>query len=386
MQYDERRPAWGLIMAVAGIALFLGLIGGGMAGALVAVLMSGDDPKPAASRPGADSGPARPTTYLSLTEESGVTETVKKVLPSIVTLFVQSSRTDAAGRVFVSKNLGSGVIVDDRGYIVTNQHVVENAAKITVKLASGEERPGVLVGDDFPFTDLAVVRVQPDGLKALPVGDSEALVLGQQVLAIGSIAFTSNQLDYRNNVTRGIVSGLNRRYRPQRDNVVMEDLIQTDAAVNHGNSGGALVNLGGELVGITTSVVRETEQGFSVQGVAFAIPSRTFKQVIDEIIRTGKVQRPNMGLRAQHITEEVARQMGLSIPAGAGVVEVTPEGPAAKAGLRAGDVITRLGSIDITEDTPFLNALLKQSPNSTAPVTYLRAGRETTVDVTIGAR
>lgn len=384
MQYEEQRPAWGMLLAVIGVALLVGAIGGGIAGAFITVLLERDEPAASRDVPGGE--PAKPTTLLTVKEESAITDAVKKVLPGVVTLIVQSSRTDAAGRVFVSKSLGSGVVVDARGYVVTNQHVVENASKITIKLASGEERPGVLVGDDSPFTDIAVVRVQPDNLAAVSPGDSDALELGQQVLAIGSVAFGSNALDFRNNVTRGIVSGLGRRYRPPRDNVALENLIQTDAAVNHGNSGGALVTLTGELVGLTTSVVRETSNGFQVQGVAFAIPTRAFMPLVDEIIRTGKVQRPYIGVRPQHITEELARQNGLPIQGGALVLDVVPDSPAARAGIRANDIITRLGGAEITEDTPYLNVLLKQRPNSTVPISIFRGGRELTVDVEVGLR
>ncbi len=382
MQYDERRPVWGLMLGVIGIALLVGIVSGAIAGGVVAVLVPKD--APAAPRSATTGEPPRPGTTIKLQEESGITETVQRVVPGVVTLLVEASRTDSAGRVIQEKNLGSGVVIDQRGYVITNQHVVENARRIVVKLSTGEERPGVLVGDDSPFTDIAVVRIQPDNLNPVPVGDSDALTLGQQVLAIGSIAFGANATDFRNNVTRGLVSGLHRRW--PREDTVMEDLIQTDAAVNHGNSGGALVNLAGELVGITTTVVRGTQNGFQVQGVAFAIPSRTFRPLVDEIIATGKVQRPNIGITHKQITEEIARQSGFPVSAGAAVLDVVPNSPADKAGIRRGDVLTKLGETEITEDVPYLNILRKLQPNSTAPVTLLRSGREITVDVAVGVR
>lgn len=382
MQYQDRRPAWGVWLAVIGVALVIGMLGGGVAGAVVAVLAPRNETP--ATRSAANGDPARPSTVLTLKEESAITGTVKKVVPGVVTLLVQAQRTDNAGRIVRETNLGSGVVIDPRGFIITNQHVVENAVKITVKLASGAERPGVLVGDDSPFTDIAIIRVQPDGLTAVPVGDSDALELGQQLLAIGSIAFGVNATDFRSNVTRGIVSGLHRRY-PRQD-TVMEDLIQTDAAVNHGNSGGALVNLGGELVGITTTVVRGTQNGFQVQGVAFAISSKTFMPIADAIMNNGRVARPYVGIQHQQVTEAVARQAGLSVPGGAIVLDVIADSPAARAGIRRGDVITKLAGVEITEDMPYLNVLVQQHPGATVPVTLLRGGREMTVEVTVGER
>ncbi len=384
MQFHERRPGWGLVLAIVGVAFLAGIISGGVAGGLVAVLVPHGEQASSRSAPASAGEAQGPTTLLKVQEESAITDAVKKVTPGVVTLIVEASSRDAVGRQITETNLGSGVVIDPRGYILTNEHVVENATKITVKLSSGEERPGVLVGDDSPFTDIAVVRVQPDGLTAVPIADSDGLQLGQEVLAIGSIAFGPNATDFRNTVTRGVVSGLHRRW--PRDDVVMEDLIQTDAAVNHGNSGGALVDLAGDLVGITTTVVRGTDNGFQVQGVAFAISSRTFQPVVDALIRTGKVERPYIGIVHQQITDQIAQQNNLPVRNGAAVVQVTPGSPADKAGIRPGDIITNLAGTDITEDNPYLNVLVKQRPGTTVPITVLRNGRSMTMDVAITTR
>jgi 2-alkenal reductase len=383
---EERRPSHGLIFAVIGLALLVGVVGGGIAGGLVAALVPRDSASP--TRAGNPAVAAGPTTLLSVKEESAITDAVAKVNPGVVTLLVEAQQTDAAGRVVSETNLGSGVVIDARGYIVTNQHVVDSATKISVRLPSGEERPGVLVGDDSPFTDIAVIRVQPDNLTVVPVGDSEALALGQQVLAIGSPAFGSSLTDVRNDfnntVTRGIVCGIHRRW--PREDTIMEDLIQTDAAVNHGNSGGALVTLNGDLVGITTTVVRGTDQGNEVQGVAFAISSRVFKPLVDQIIASGRVQRPYVGISHRQITPDIARQNRLPVQNGALVINVDGDSPAAKAGIQRGDIITKINNTPITEDAPYLSILVKQTPNTTVPVTYTRNGKETTVDVDIGIR
>lgn len=386
---EGRHPGWGVILALVGVALLVGAVAGGVTGGLVAALIPHESA--AGARPPRDAtrqADAPATTLRVTSEESAITEAVSKVSPGVVTLIVQATRTDAAGRVFQETNIGSGVVIDPRGYIVTNQHVVENQRRITVRLQSGEERPGVLVGDDSPFTDIAVVRVQPEGLTVVPIGDSDALRLGQTVLAIGSPAFGSSPRDVRNDfnntVTRGIISGLHRRW--PKDDAIMEDLIQTDAAVNHGNSGGALVNLAGELVGITTTVVRGTQSGLQVQGVAFAISSRTFKPLVDEIIRTGKVARPYLGIQHQQITPDLARQYGLPVQNGAFVVDVVPESPAAKAGIRPRDIIIRIDKMEIAEDMPYLNILARLQPNTTVSIAFLRGGREMTADVTVGVR
>ncbi len=388
---EERRPGpSGTVIAIIGLSLLVGALGGGVAGGLVAALIPRDNGSATTARVPATAAPRSdsPATVLQLREESAITETVAKVSPGVVTLLVQASRTDSAGRRIEETNLGSGVVVDARGYIVTNHHVVEGARKITVRFMGGEERPGVLVGDDNPFTDFAVVRVQPDGLTVVPVGDSDALLQGQQVLAIGSPAFGNGQKDVRNDfkntVTRGIVSGLHRRW--PIDDAIVEDLIQTDAAVNHGNSGGALVNLSGQLVGIPTTVVRGTQNGFQVQGVTFAISSKTFKPLLDEIVRTGKVTRPYIGVQHRTITPEIATQNGLPVQAGAFVVEVAPDSPAAKAGIRPRDIITKLDKFEVAEDLPYLNILRGLQPNATVTVTFVRNGREQTADVAVGTR
>lgn len=385
MEFGDRRPAWGWVMAMVGIALFIGAISGAAAGGLMAALIGDDGTGRSVStqRPTATE-PPRPITQLTLQEQSATTEVVKRVLPGVVTLLVEATRRDPAGRIIGETNLGSGVVIDPRGYIVTNRHVVENATKIIVKFHDGQERPAVLIGDDAPFTDIAVVQVRPENLTVVPIGDSDALVLGQQVLAIGSVAFGANLTDFTNNVTRGVVSGLHRRW--PREDTIMEDLIQTDAAVNHGNSGGALVNMGGELVGITTTVVRTTQNGFAVQGVAFALSSKTFKPLIEEIIQTRKVTRPYIGIEHRQITPEIARQNNLPVQYGAVVLRVESNSPAEKAGLQRNDIITKIGGLEINESTPYLHALVKQKPNTTVPVTYVRAGREVTVDVAITVR
>ena len=381
--YEQPSPpsSWRGISGVLALAVLIGALSGAFAGASVALLIPRGG---AETKPAADVSPPTTTNLVQVKEESAITETFQKVSPGVVTLIVQAQRTDQLGRTIRETNLGSGVIIDPRGYLITNEHVVRGANRIMVKLADGQERPGVLVGDDMPFTDIAVVRIQPDGITAVPIGDSDALVPGQAVLAIGSIAFGENRTDFRNTVTRGIVSGLHRRW--PRDDVVMEDLIQTDAAVNHGNSGGALVTLTGELVGITTTVIRGTQGGHQVEGVAFSLSSRTFKPIIDQIIAHGKTERPYVGIVHRQITQELAQQNRLPVRDGAFVLDVVADSPAARAGVQKGDIITKLAEQEISEDLPYLNVLVKQRPFTTVPVTLLRGGRELRLNIEIVPR
>lgn len=379
---EERSIPWRGVVGVLALAVVVGAFSGAFAGASVALLVPRDAPQARTAPPAADVAGA--PALLQVTEESAVTETFKKVSPGVVTLTVQAQRTDSLGRTIRETNLGSGVIIDPRGYLITNEHVVRGATRIVVTLSDGEERPGVVVGDDAPFTDIALVRIQPEGLTVVPMGDSDALIPGQAVLAIGSVAFSATATDFRNTITRGIVSGIHRRW--PRDDVVMEDLIQTDAAVNHGNSGGALVTMTGELVGITTTVVRGTQGGHQVEGVAFAISSRTFKPIVDQLIRTGKTERPYVGIVHRQITPDLAQQTRLPVQEGVVVLDVVSDSPAAKAGLQKGDVITKLADREITADSPYLNVLAKQRPNTTIPVTVLRGNRELTLTLQVGAR
>jgi 2-alkenal reductase len=270
--------------------------------------------------------------------------------------------------------LGSGVVIDERGYIVTNEHVVSDAVRITVTLYNGEEREATLVGDDWPFTDLAVLKIAQGGLAPLPLGDSDALVPGQRVIAVGNPLH-----DFRNSVTVGVASGMGRRW--QRDGIFMEDLIQTDAAVNPGNSGGALINVLGQMVGMPTSVLR-LDNGLEVEGIAFAISSKTIQQVVGDIIEKGRVTRAYLGVSHIDLTPEISAARGLDVHQGALISSVGDGTPADKAGIEVDDIILAMGDHEITGDVPFLNVLMRLQPDETVPVVLSRDGKELTLDVT----
>ncbi|MFQ5879231.1 MAG: S1C family serine protease [Dehalococcoidia bacterium] len=358
------------LTGLLGLSVLLGALAGGAVGGVTAYFVSRGD----------DSEPPPPAAQATSTDEAALIAAAQRVMPSVVAVFTEDvPRQDAAGRLIERFSLGSGVIIDAQGYVVTNEHVIRDARRLTVRLANGEERPAQLVGHDAPFTDLAVLRIAAGDLQAIALGDSDALAPGQKVIAMGNSLH-----DFNSSVTLGVVSGLGRRW--YKDGLFMEGLIQTDAAVNPGNSGGALVNAAGQLVGIPTTVVR-SDTGVEVEGIAFAIPSSTVARVAGEIIAKGRFDRPYLGVVHQDLRPEVATQLGLILTNGALVTDVSPGSPAAAAGIRRGDVILRIAEFDITPDLPFLNVLGRLRPQQEVAIVIARNGQQVTLDgVILGLR
>jgi len=355
------------------LALLAGAVGGTVGGALVR--LTSEEEGTATTATGSVE-----ERQVVVSEESAVIEVVQEAKPAVVAVISDGHpRRDSLGRVTTEVAVGSGVIMDERGYLITNEHVVRDAVTLRVILHDGEEKPASLVGDDWPFTDLAVLRIQPGGLTAVPFGDSDALLPGQRVIAIGNTLSK-----YRNTVTLGVVSGLHRRW--PRNGIVMEDLVQTDAAINHGNSGGALLSTRGELVGLSTTVVRSTEAGESVEGVAFAISSNTIAPIARAIIERGRYPRPFLGIVHLEVDPLVAQVNDLPVPYGAYVTEVTPDSPAAEAGIQQSDIIVRMSDAPLDEDMPFINALGRLEPDQKTEIVVNRDGREIVLDVTLALR
>lgn len=259
---------------------------------------------------------------------SPVVPIAKKVSPSIVAISLKTRSRDFFGRVYEGQGTGSGIIYDNQGHIITNNHVVEGADNITVVLSDGKELEATLVGRD-PQTDLAVIKVNPAGLTAAEFGDSAKLEVGELAVAIGSPMGT----EYAGSVTAGIISGLNRKVSVGDNSI---KLIQTDAAINPGNSGGALVNSEGKVIGINTIKFAET----TVEGMGFAIPINEAKPIIQEIISQKKVARPYLGIQGITITKEDAEKYKL--PQGVYINDVVAYSGAERAGLKQGDIITKL--------------------------------------------
>ncbi|MGF6272075.1 serine protease DegQ [Massilia sp. UYP11] len=270
-------------------------------------------------------------------------------------------------------SLGSGVIVSSDGYILTNFHVIDGADAIEVGLADGRKAAARLVGTD-PETDLAVIRVSERNLPVMVLGDPDQAQVGDVVLAIG------NPFGVGQTVTLGIISALGRNNLHINH---FENFIQTDAAINFGNSGGALVDTEGNLLGINAAIYSQT--GGSV-GIGFAIPVSTAKNVLDSIVKHGSVVRGWIGIESQDITPELADSFGLAKKSGAIIAGVVRGGPADRAGILPGDILVAVGGEQVTDTSEMLNLIAKLAPGAKTQMTILRKRREATVDVTVGRR
>ncbi len=267
-------------------------------------------------------------------------------------------------------NLGSGVIATPDGYILTNNHVIEGAEDIIVKLSDGKEYKGRPIGMDSR-TDIAIIKINETNLPTVPWGDSDKLRVGEVVLAVG------NPYGLSQTITMGIISALGRSGIGITD---YEDFIQTDAAINPGNSGGALVNIRGELIGINTAIF-STSGGY--QGIGFAIPSNMVKNVMDSIINQGRVVRGWLGVQIQPLTTELVKQLGLKDEGGVLLVDVVEGGPADKGGLKRYDVIVEYDGKKTDNPFHFKNMVAATKPGKTVEIKIIRNGNLLTAKVTI---
>lgn len=367
-----------LFLAVV-FSLFVGVFGGGIAGGAAGMYFAGQQgPRTPIAAPATAAGATQVT---SLQQDNAIVEAVKRVKPAVVTVLSTSQRaTSAVGRARQSVSTGTGVVFDARGYIVTNQHVIDGAQKIEVLFESGEKVTADLVGADA-FSDLAVLRVSGRDMPAVAAfGDSQSLQAGEPVIAIGSALG-----DFQNTVTVGVVSGLNRRVSANEGSA-LEGMIQTDAAINHGNSGGPLLNAAGQVIGINTLVVRSDGGGDTAEGLGFAVPSSTVRFVTAQLIDKGKVTRPFLGVTYTMLNPQLAAANNLPVGDGAWIQEVTPNGPAARAGLKQGDIITQIGNAALTGENSLPRVLIGYKVGDTIPLT-VRRGKETlTLSVTVVER
>lgn len=338
---------------------------------------------------------------ISVVENSAVIDAVKKVEPTVVSIVVTQDLSKVYGSTgpnvfpfnYFYQNApqgqqevgaGSGFIISSDGYILTNRHVVDTAgAQYTVVMNDGKQYDATVVATD-PSNDIAVVKINATNLPTVEFGDSSALQVGQTVIAIGNALG-----QYSNTVTKGIVSGLARTViagDAQGSSETLDNIIQTDAAINLGNSGGPLINLSGQVVGINTAISQ------SGQLVGFAIPINQVKSAVDSVKKTGKIVRPFLGVRYVLVNDEVAKQDKLSVNYGALIVNgSTPDqpavatgSPAEKAGLAANDVILEINGQQINE-THSLSSLIQQySPGQTVTLKILHAGQQKTISVVLG--
>ncbi|MHB8893027.1 MAG: S1C family serine protease [Candidatus Limnocylindrales bacterium] len=316
---------------------------------------------------------------VSIDESSAVIDAAAKVGPAVVKITVAGQSSDPFGNL-PTEGIGSGLIYDASGWILTNRHVVSGADTLVVELKDGRRFDGRVYGIDT-LTDLAIVKVDAAGLPTAPIGKSDGLKIGQLVVAIGSPLGT-----YSFSVTSGIVSGKGRDIQVD-DGTRISNLIQTDAAINPGNSGGPLVDAAGSVVGVNTAVATDSS------GIGFAIPIDIARPIMEQAVRGEALSRPWIGIRFESINLQVKEDRSLTVDNGALVTNsggsdaaVVADSPAAKAGIQDGDIILALNGIRIDQEHP-LNVLLVQfSPRDTIELDILRAGTSMKVNVTLGTR
>ena len=311
--------------------------------------------------------------------ETAITQTVEKVGPAVVTVVgTVPGQMTFFGRTPDGQSSGSGLIISSDGYIVTNNHVVEDASDLSVILSDGTQLPVQVISTDI-FADLAVLKADGQMPAVVTIGNSDNLKSGETVIAIGSPLG-----EFRNTVTVGVISATGRML-DTGNGYFMEDLLQTDAAINQGNSGGPLVNLNGELIGINTLIVRGGIGSTAIaEGLGFAIPSNTVRLIAERIIAQGYFARSYLGANYQSIPPSIARRYDLPTQWGAYVTNVDPGSPAARAGLERGDIIVSLGDQSIDEQNSYINVLFAYQPGNQVTIKTLRNGQEMMFDVILG--
>jgi putative serine protease PepD len=358
-------------------------VSGGLTGALVQDQLSGGSTSSGAAARSTSTSTVDPRVLAAAAPSGSVEAAAAIISGSVVTIEVTGDQSVATPfgdqQTRRVSDTGSGVVLRPDGYILTNNHVVEAASQggsVSVTFSDGTTVAATITGTD-PTSDLAVLKVARGGLKAASFADSATLKVGQAVIAVGA------PLGLSNTVTLGIVSTLNRPVATGENNATAQsviDAVQTDAAINPGNSGGALADLGGRVVGINSAIATSGAASTGNIGVGFAIPANTAVKVADQLIRDGHATHAQIGISVADATATVVGAPGI----GATVNAVAPGGPAAAAGLRPGDVITKVGERLVTDSDSLIVSVRSHDPGSKLPLTYIREGRTTTTSVTLG--
>lgn len=301
-------------------------------------------------------------------KEENIVEVVEKVTKSVVNINTLRVFHDVFYRVVPVKGMGSGFILDERGYILTNNHVIEKAERIVATLTDGRVLEGELVGA-HRSSDVAVIKIDADKLTATELGDSDNLRVGQRVFAIGN----PFGLAGGPTVTSGVISALNRTIHSSRG--VFKDLVQTDAAINPGNSGGPLIDTAGRVIAISTAIIPYA------QGIGFAIPINAAKYSSRDIILHGAVRRPWLGISGLNLTKEVADYYELPVMKGVLVVNIASESPADKAGIREGDIILEFDNKRVDRVEELQSILQERKPGDKAELTILRGIKKGQLEV-----
>ena len=366
------------VVVIAGTAALTGAVAGGAA-VYQAVQNRASLPEAVQQVIPANNTNSNQTLVLNNTDvETAVTQSVQKVGPAVVTVVGtipgQNTFFGPTGDQTVS---GSGFFINDQGYILTNNHVVEGTKEVSIVLSDGTEQKATIVGTD-QYSDIAVLKTDGTVPAVASLGNSDVLDPGESVIAIGSPLG-----NFKNTVTVGVVSATGRSI-DTGNGYQIEDLIQTDAAINNGNSGGPLVNLAGEVIGINTLVVRNTNSGNVAEGLGFAIPVNTAQAIAQQIIQKGYFSRPYMGINFQPITPDIATRYNLPAQWGVYIMKVSENSPASAAGLKQGDIITKVGDVTLDETHSYVNTLFTFKPGDQITLTVLRDGKDTQVQVTLG--
>ncbi len=360
---------------IAGLAT-LCLAAGALGGVSGALLVNALDDGPRA--PAVATAPPSPTPDSSERLRAAIPAAMEAVVTILVDL---PDRQNEAGQVIERQHFGTGIVLGD-GLVLTNQHVIEGATRIRVVLPTGEERDAAPVADDAPFQDVALVRTSGQGLRTARLGDSGSARIGDPVAVIASGIAT-----FDNQVKVGVISSLDLAF--PRDGVVLEGLIQTDAAVNNGDSGGALVNAEGEVIGLVTFVVRTNANGQEVEGVAMAHALDDLRPFIEAVTTTGVNPRGRLGIErlGRHhvpLTPALAQERGVPFSTGALVLAVEPDSPAAEAGIQPGDVVVRVAGAEVDGLRTFPNLIAGAQAGDRVTLGVWRSGE--TLELTVEPR
>lgn len=369
-----------LIMVVAAVSALSGVVAGGFV-VYRAVQQAQVGKLPIAIQAALPANTTNPNQTLVINTtniETTITQAVQKVGPTVVTVVgTIPGQTSFFGTSSDQTVSGSGVFISSQGYVLTNNHVIDGTQNVNVVLSDGTQEKATVVGAD-PYNDIAVLKVSGKFPAVATLGNSDVLKPGESVIAIGSPLG-----DFKNTVTVGVVSATGRSI-DTGNGYQIEGLIQTDAAINQGNSGGPLVNLAGEVIGINTLIVRNTGTGTVAEGLGFSIPINTAQAVATQIIQKGYFAHPYLGISYQPVVPDIAAAYNLPVQWGVYVTSISANSPASQAGLQRGDIITKIDSVTLDANHSYLNTLYTYKPGDQVTLSVVRNGQTLQVQVKLG--
>jgi serine protease Do len=394
---NHRRTRNGSVALIMIVSFIMGILGG-----VIGLILATSAPIKLQQTLGIDKlktvvGDAMRTEKIKIEEESATIDAAKKIAPAVVSITFTKDVNVAnpfdfwgqGQQVIQQEGGGSGFIITADGLIATNKHVVaDSAAKYTVITTDGKTYDAQVVAQD-PALDLAIIKIEAKGLPVVEIGSSDNLQVGQKVLAVGNALG-----EFQNTVTEGVLSALSRSIVASdisgQSGETLDGLLQTDAAINSGNSGGPLVNLKGQVIGINTATAAKGQ----AEGIGFAIPIDPAKSAIESVKKTGKIVRAYLGVNTIELNKDIAEKMKISTTEGfliagdarQGIKGVVKGSPAEKAGLREGDAITEVGGVKVDQTHSLISELRKYSPDDEVEIKFIREGQDKTVKVKLGER